>query len=79
MHDNRRRAGLLCAAPGVTVGVIIGIVLVALGLPLIGLAALVVIAVAFRPGSGGSPRGRWWARWAVTPARVGEPPAPQPG
>ena len=46
MRDNRRRAGLLCAAPGLLLGVIVGIVLTALGLPLEGVAALVVITVA---------------------------------
>jgi Zn-dependent protease with chaperone function len=58
VHDNRRRAALLCGAPGVTVGLIVGIVLAALGLPLIGVAALVVIAVSlpawlwrFAPGA----------------------------
>ncbi len=58
MRDNRRRARLLCAAPGVIVGVIVAIVLVAVGLPLVGVAALVVIALAvsawlwrFAPGA----------------------------
>jgi Zn-dependent protease with chaperone function len=46
VRDNRRRAGLLCAAPGLAVGVVVGIVLIALGLPLVGVVALVVIAIA---------------------------------
>jgi Zn-dependent protease with chaperone function len=40
---NRRRALLLCLAPGAVVGVVLGIVLTVVGLPLIGLAALVVV------------------------------------
>ncbi len=38
---NRRRALLLCLVPGGVIGVLAGVVLVALGLPLIGLVALV--------------------------------------
>ena len=56
---------LLCAAPGIVAGLIVGIVLVAVGLPLVGVAALVVIAVvvpglavAVRPYHGGALGGR---------------------
>jgi heat shock protein HtpX len=45
VRDNRRRAGLLCAAPGVVVGLVVGVVLTVVGLPLVGLVALVVVAV----------------------------------
>jgi Zn-dependent protease with chaperone function len=43
---NRRRALLLCLIPGAVIGLLIGIVLVALGLPVVGLIALVVVTVA---------------------------------
>jgi Zn-dependent protease with chaperone function len=40
---NRRRALLLCLIPGGVVGLLVGIVLVALGLPLVALVAFVVV------------------------------------
>jgi len=40
---NRRKALLLCLVPGAVVGVVVGLVLVLVGLPLIGVAALVVL------------------------------------
>jgi Zn-dependent protease with chaperone function len=45
VRGNRRRAGVLCVTPGLLAGAVVGIVLVALGLPLIGVMALVVVAV----------------------------------
>jgi len=43
---NRRRALLLCLIPGGVLGVVIAVVLFALGLPLIAVVALVVVTVA---------------------------------
>jgi len=40
---NRRKALLLCLVPGGILGVVLGIVLTAVGLPLVGLATLVVV------------------------------------
>ena len=36
VHANRRRAGFICVTPGLVAGVVVGLVLVAFGLPLIG-------------------------------------------
>jgi Zn-dependent protease with chaperone function len=44
---NRRRALLVCLVPGGIMGIILGIALAAFGLPLIALAALVVVTGAF--------------------------------
>ncbi len=46
VRDNRRRAVLLCLAPGLVAGVVVGIILVAAGLPVIGAVALVVVVLA---------------------------------
>jgi heat shock protein HtpX len=45
VRANRRRAGVICLTPGLIAGVVIGLVLALLGLPLVGLVALVVVVV----------------------------------
>ena len=60
VRANRRRAGILCVTPGLIVGVVVGLVVVAIGLPLIGVAGSgrhhrgpLGLAVAIRPRGGG--------------------------
>ena len=43
MRANRRRAAVICTAPPLVLGVVVGLVLVLVGLPLIGVLALVVL------------------------------------
>ena len=43
VRANRRRAGIICVTPGLIAGVVVGLVLVAIGLPLIGALAWVAI------------------------------------
>ncbi len=71
IRANRRRAGVLAILPGLIAGLVVGGVLVALGLLLVGAAALVVITIAvtvwlwrFAPGAvvrsvGGHPSDEW--------------------
>jgi heat shock protein HtpX len=59
VRANHRRALMISAVPGVMVGVVIGLVLVLVGLPLIGAVALVVLAVG----------GTLWL-WRAAPALV---------
>ncbi len=46
IRANRRQAVILCLLPGIVAGVIVGLILVVAGLPLVGAAAVVVLAVA---------------------------------
>ena len=43
MRANRRRAVVICTAPALVLGVVVGLVLVVAGLPLVGVVALVVV------------------------------------
>jgi Zn-dependent protease with chaperone function len=44
VRANRRRAGVICATPGLVIGVVLGAVLATVGLPLVGVLCLVVVA-----------------------------------
>jgi Zn-dependent protease with chaperone function len=46
VRDNRRRAAFLCLTPGLVAGVVVGIIVAAAGLLVIGVVALVVVALA---------------------------------
>ena len=50
VRTNRRRARVICAVPGVVAGVVVGAVLALIGLPVVGVVALVVVALAVAVG-----------------------------
>jgi heat shock protein HtpX len=64
VESNRRRAVVICSVPGLAVGVIVGVVLAGIGLPLVGVVALVVLAV-------GVALGLWQAAPTVVLRAVG--------
>jgi heat shock protein HtpX len=65
---NRRRAVLLCLVPGGILGVVLGIVVAAVGMPLIGLAVLIVV-------TGGVAAWLWSAAPGVVLSALGARPS----